>query len=72
MPLEKTAVKPRIKGFGYCPSRPDLEGHPRVSGQVVVMDEKIKKGHFIKKGELLLKLDTRSYGLAESEAWQRL
>ncbi len=66
MPLKKMVVIPRTKGYGYV--RPDRtwQAIPEVSGQIVRMDENIKKGYFIKKGELLLKIDTRSYGLAES------
>ncbi|MDD9301654.1 MAG: hypothetical protein HUK40_04615 [Desulfobacter sp.] len=67
MPLEKMAVIPRTKGYGYV--RPDRtwQAIGEVGGQIVQMDENIKKGYFIKKGELLLKIDTRSYGLAESK-----
>lgn len=66
IPIEKGVVVPRTIGYGYVQPYRTWQAIPEVSGQVVFMDEKIKKGHFIKKGELLLKLDTRSYGLAES------
>ncbi|WDP91926.1 MAG: hypothetical protein HUN04_20300 [Desulfobacter sp.] len=67
MPLEKGIVVPRTLGYGYVQPYRTWQAIPEVSGQVVFMDEKIKKGHFIKKGELLFKIDTRSYGLAESK-----
>ncbi|MCG8684250.1 MAG: hypothetical protein MI892_05205 [Desulfobacterales bacterium] len=66
MPLEKMPVVPRTTGYGYVQSDRTWQAIPEVSGQVVVMDEKIKKGYFIKKGEVLLRIDTRAYGLAES------
>ncbi len=66
MPLKKTSVIPRTKGYGYVQADRTWQAIGEVSGQVVLMTDKIKKGYFIKKGELLLKIDTRSYGLAES------
>ena len=66
MPLEKTAVTPRITGYGYVKADRTWQAIPEVSGQIIRMDDKIKKGYFIKKGELLFKIDTRTYGLAES------
>ena len=67
MPLEKMTVVPRTVGYGYVQAYRTWQAIPEVSGQVVFLDEKIKKGHFIKKGEVLLQIDTRSYGLAESQ-----
>jgi multidrug efflux system membrane fusion protein len=64
--LEKIQVVPRSTGYGYVRAERTWQAIPEVSGQVVFMNEKIKKGHFINKGDLLLKIDTRSYGLAES------
>lgn len=66
MPLKKMAVIPRTRGYGYVQADRTWQAIPEVSGQIVRMDDNIKKGYFIKKGELLLKIDTRSYGLAES------
>ncbi|MBU0973322.1 MAG: hypothetical protein KKC20_21945 [Proteobacteria bacterium] len=64
--LEKTQVIPRSTGYGYVRADRTWQAIGEVSGQVVFMDEMIKKGHFITKGDLLLQIDTRSYGLAES------
>ncbi len=64
--LEKIGVVPRSTGYGYVRADRTWQAIPEVSGQVVFMDEKIKQGYFIHKGDLLLKIDTRSYGLAES------
>ncbi len=66
MPLKKMSVIPRTNGYGYV--RPDRtwQAIGEVGGQIVQMEGHIKKGYFIQKGELLLRIDTRSYGLAES------
>ena len=66
IPLETTSVIPRTTGYGYVAADRTWQAIPEVSGQVVFMDKKIKKGYFIHKDDLLLKIDTRSYGLAES------
>jgi multidrug efflux pump subunit AcrA (membrane-fusion protein) len=66
MPLVKTPVIPRTTGYGYVQAYRTWQAIPEVSGQVVYLDEKIKKGYFVKKGEVLLRIDTRAYGLAES------
>jgi len=67
IPLKKMAVKPRTTGYGYVRADRTWQAIPEVSGQIVQMNEKIKKGYFIKKGEVLFKIDTRAYGLAESK-----
>lgn len=66
MPLAKMTVIPRTVGYGYVKAYRTWQAIPEVSGQVVYLDDKIKKGYFIKKGEVLLRIDTRAYGLAES------
>ncbi len=67
IPLERISVVPRTTGYGYVVADRTWQAIPEVSGQVVFMDAKIKKGYFIHKGDLLLKIDNRSYGLAESK-----
>ncbi len=66
MPLIKTPVIPRTKGYGYVQAYRTWQAIPEVSGQVIYLDEKIKKGYFIKKDDVLLRIDTAAYGLAES------
>lgn len=66
MSLVKSGVVPRAVGYGYVQAYRTWQAIPEVSGQVVFLDEKIKKGYFIKKDEVLLQIDTRAYGLAES------
>ncbi len=65
--LETTAVIPRTTGYGYVKADRSWQAIPEVSGQVIFMDKQIKKGYFIQKNDLLLRIDTRSYGLAESK-----
>jgi len=64
--LEKTPVVPRAIGYGYVEADRTWEAISEVSGKIVYMNENLKKGYFIKKGELLLKIDTTPYGLAET------
>lgn len=64
--LQKISVIPRVTSYGYVESNRTWSAIPEVSGKVVYMHEDLKKGHFIKKGEILLKIDTASYSLSES------
>lgn len=66
IPMEKMAVVPQIISYGYVQADKTWQAISEVSGKVVFMHENLKKGHFIKKGEVLLQIDTTSYGLAES------
>ena len=65
--LEKTSVIPRTTGYGYVGADRTWQAIPEASGQVVFMEDRLKKGAFIHKGDLLLRLDTRAFGLAESK-----
>jgi len=65
IPLEKTHVVPRSIGYGYVKADRTWEAIPEVSGKIVYMNKNLKKGYFINKGDLLLKIDTTTYGLAE-------
>ena len=64
--LEKTPVVPRAIGYGYVDADRTWEAISEVSGKIVYMNKNLKKGYFITKGELLLKIDTTTYGLAET------
>ncbi|HCY84809.1 MAG TPA: hypothetical protein DHV36_06705 [Desulfobacteraceae bacterium] len=66
MPLTRMNVVPRSVGYGYVQAYRTWQAIPEVAGQVVYLDEKIKKGHFIEKDDVLLRIDTRAYGLAET------
>ncbi|MBU2455271.1 MAG: hypothetical protein KJ668_18355, partial [Proteobacteria bacterium] len=66
IPLEKMAVVPRVISYGYVEADRTWQAISEVSGKIVSVNENLKKGHFIKKDEILFKIDTTSYGLAES------
>ncbi|MCD4678273.1 MAG: hypothetical protein K8S18_20115 [Desulfobacula sp.] len=65
IPLEKTRVVPRSIGYGYVEADRTWEAISEVSGKIVFMNKNLRKGYFISKGDLLLKIDTTTYGLAE-------
>lgn len=65
MTLETMDVIPRSTGFGYVAPDRTWEAIPEVSGKIVYMNENLKKGNFISEGELLFRIDTTTYGLAE-------
>lgn len=67
IPLEKMDLIPRALGYGYVQPSQTWEAISEVSGKVVEVHKHLKKGHFIKKGEMLLRIDTATYGLAESK-----
>ncbi|MCK5099072.1 MAG: hypothetical protein KAR45_13275, partial [Desulfobacteraceae bacterium] len=66
IPLEKTSVVPRVISYGYVEADRTWQAISEVSGKIVSVNESLKKGNFIKKDEVLFKIDTTSYGLAES------
>jgi multidrug efflux system membrane fusion protein len=68
IPMEKTRVIPQVVSYGYVEPERTWQAIPEVSGKVVYMNEGLKKGHFIKAGEVLLSIDTTAYGLAESRS----
>jgi len=63
---EKMDIVPRVVSYGYVQADRTWQAIPEVSGKIVFMNENLKKGYYIKKGAVLLKIDTSSYGLAES------
>jgi len=65
--LERMKVVPRIISYGYVEAERTWQAIPEVSGKIVFVNENLKRGHFIKKGEVLLKIDTTTYGLAETK-----
>jgi multidrug efflux pump subunit AcrA (membrane-fusion protein) len=65
--LEQTSVIPRTIGYGHVNADRTWQAIPEASGQVVFLENRLKKGAFIRKGDLLIRLDTRAFGLAESK-----
>ncbi|SMD00285.1 hypothetical protein SAMN02746065_12016 [Desulfocicer vacuolatum DSM 3385] len=66
IPLKKTKFLPRAVAYGYVEPSQTWEAICEVSGKVVEMHKDLKKGFFINKGQVLLRIDTATYGLAES------
>jgi multidrug efflux pump subunit AcrA (membrane-fusion protein) len=59
-------IIPRITGYGYVQPTETWEALPEVSGKIIEMHPELKRGAFIAKGALLVRIDPQSYGLAES------
>ncbi len=72
IPLKKTIVVPRVKAYGYVEADRTWQAISEVSGKIVAMNENLKRGDFLKKGEVLFKIDTTSYGLAETRGLAEL
>ena len=64
--LEKMQVVPRVTTYGYVEADRTWQAISEVSGKIVNVNDNLKKGYFIKKDEVLFKIDTTSYGLAET------
>lgn len=64
--VKAMTVTPRVTGYGYVQPAETWQAIPEVSGRIVEMHPELKKGSFISKGELLVKIDPQTYGLAES------
>lgn len=64
--VQAMTIIPRVIGYGYVEPTESWDGIPEVSGKVVEMHPELKKGVFVKKGELLVRIDPESYGLAET------
>lgn len=65
--MQATSIIPRVTGYGYVHPTEKWEAISEVSGQIVKMHPELKKGAFFNKGELLLQIDPKSYGFAESK-----
>ncbi|MCK5517450.1 MAG: hypothetical protein KAI39_11290, partial [Desulfobulbaceae bacterium] len=63
---QKATIIPRITGYGYVEPTETWEAIPEVSGKIVAVHPELEKGAFVAKGDLLLKIDPQSYGLAAS------
>lgn len=72
IPLEKMPVVPQVTTYGYVEADRTWKAISEVSGKIVNVNDNLKKGHFIKKDEVLFKIDTTSYGLAETRGMAEL
>jgi len=58
-------VLPRAIGYGYVEPSQTWEAVAEVSGRIVEVHKELKRGFFVKKDQLLLKIDPVTYGLAK-------
>ncbi|WP_419175397.1 efflux RND transporter periplasmic adaptor subunit [Desulfosediminicola sp.] len=61
-------IVPKVTGYGYVQPTDTWEALPEVSGKIVEIHPELNKGTFVTKGELLVRIDPQSYGLAESRS----
>jgi len=66
IPMEQMTVVPRVVSYGYVEADRTWQAIPEVSGKIIAVNENLKKGYFLKQGDVLLKIDTTNYGLAET------
>ncbi len=59
-------IIPRGLGYGYVQPSETWEALPEVSGKIIEIHPELKKGAFIAKGDLLVRIDPQSYDIAES------
>lgn len=64
--VQPMTIIPKIKGYGYVQPTDVWEAIPEVGGRIVEIHPELDKGTFVTKGELLVRIDPQSYGLAES------
>ncbi len=62
--LQNLDVIPRVFGYGYVEPGQVWQVVPEVSGTIVQVSPKFKKGNFVKKDEVLLTIDPTNYRLA--------
>ena len=60
-------IIPRVIGYGYVQPTQTWEALPEVSGKIVEIHPELKKGAFVAKGDLLVRIDPQSYDFAESK-----
>ena len=65
--VQPMTVIPRVTGYGYVEATETWEAITEVSGKVVAMHPELKKGAFLAKDTLLLRIDPQSYGLAKTK-----
>ncbi len=66
--LDRRDIQMMIRGYGTVSPRLQVEIVPQVSGKVVWVNPQFKAGGFIRRGELILKIDPRDYELSLRQA----
>ncbi len=64
--VQPMTIIPRVTGYGYVQPTETWEAIPEVGGKIVAIHPELEKGAFIAKGDLLVRINPESYGLAES------
>lgn len=57
-----------VSGFGTVKSRVEVEIAPQVSGNVIEIHPEFKSGGFIKKGDMIIRIEPKDYELAVRQA----
>ncbi|MDT8301411.1 MAG: efflux RND transporter periplasmic adaptor subunit [Sedimentisphaerales bacterium] len=66
--LDRRDIQMIIRGYGTVTPRLQVEIVPQVSGKVVWVNPQFRAGGFIRRGELILKIDPRDYELSLRQA----
>jgi len=66
--LDRRDIQMIIRGYGTVNPRLQVEIVPQVSGKVVWVNPQFKAGGFIRKAELIFKIDPRDYELSVRQA----
>ena len=67
-PLDRRDIQMIVRGYGTVTPRLQVEIVPQVSGKVVWVNPQFRAGGFIRRGELILKIDPRDYELSLRQA----
>jgi RND family efflux transporter MFP subunit len=70
--VEPQTVKLNIRSQGVVVPRTEIDLVPEVAGQIVQLHPSLVAGGFFKLGDVLVKIDTRSYDHAIAEAQARI
>ena len=70
--VEPQTVKLNIRSHGVVAARTEIDLVPEVAGQVVELHPSLVAGGFFNRGDVLIKIDPRSYDHAIAEAQARI
>ena len=70
--VEPQTVKLNIRSHGVVAARTEIDLVPEVAGQLVELHPSLVAGGFFKLGDILVKIDARSYDHAIAEAQARI
>ena len=68
VPVEPRSFVPRVIGFGTVEPTRTLDAIAQVSGRVIFINPNFKRGDFIMKGDVLIRLSPEDYELEIAEA----